>query len=74
MFVCTHLYSENQSGKLPNKIQHAIFAETMSTVALKWVLQHHSTLPTLVFCIHSITKYCNWISCWCCHHSCTLQT
>jgi len=71
--VCILFDTGNQSSKLPDKIQHAVFAEAMSTVALKWVLQQQSTLPTLVFHIHTITKYGNWVACRCCCHSYTLQ-
>jgi len=61
------------SCMLPDKIEHAVLAEAMSTVALKWILQQQSTLPTLVLCIHTITKYGNWVACRCCCHPYSLQ-
>jgi len=47
--------------------------QAMSTVALKWVLEQQSTLPTLVFHIHAVIKYFNWIACRYCRHSYTHQ-
>jgi len=61
------------SCMLPDKKEHAVLAEAMSTVALKWILQQQSTLPTLVLCIHTITKYGNWVACRCCCHAYSLQ-